>query len=60
MHVFLFPTFIVLVAIAGVVGWIMNVVKIVASLGDPTVTPMFIARIVGALAPPIGAVLGFF
>lgn len=48
------------IAILGVIGWIMNLVKIIASLGDPTITPMFIARIVGAFAAPIGAVLGFF
>lgn len=43
-----------------IIGWIMNIVKIVASLGDPTITPMFIARIVGAFVAPIGGVLGFF
>lgn len=46
--------------IALTIGWIMNIVKIIASLGDPTITPMFIARVVGAFVAPIGAVLGFF
>lgn len=48
------------IGILAVVGWVMNIVKIIGALGDPTITPLFIARIVGAFAAPIGAVLGYF
>jgi hypothetical protein len=41
-------------------GWIANVVKIIFSLGDPTVTPLWLARIVGVFFAPLGAALGFF
>lgn len=59
MHFTSFVT-IFLIGVLAVYGWIANIVKIIASLGDPTITPMFIARIVGAFAAPIGAVIGFF
>lgn len=55
-----FPIAIFIVGITAVVGWIMNIAKIVGTLGDPTVTPMFVARIVGVFLAPLGAVLGFF
>lgn len=45
--------------IGGAIGWILNIVKIIASLGD-VVTGMFIARCIGAFVAPIGAVLGWF
>lgn len=45
---------------AAVVGWILNIVAVVHMLGDVSVTPMFIARIVGVFLAPIGAVLGYF
>jgi hypothetical protein len=43
---------------ACVAGWIANIVKLIAML-DGGVTAMFIARIVGILLAPLGAVLGF-
>ena len=49
-----------LIGLAAVYGWIANIVKIVYTLGDPTITPMLVARIIGAFVAPIGAVLGFF
>lgn len=48
---------ILIVAIA-TVGWVMNIVKLVGML-DGEVTTMFIARIVGVFAAPLGAVLGY-
>lgn len=48
------------VLVAGAIGWIMNVVALVKMLGDPTVTPMFLARIAGVVIVPLGAVLGWF
>jgi len=49
---------IAVVAIAGIYGWIANIVKLVGML-DGGVTAMFVARIVGIFAAPLGAVLGF-
>lgn len=45
--------------VAGFGGWIANIVKFVGMLGGE-VTAMFIARIVGIFAAPLGAVLGYF
>lgn len=39
-------------------GWIANIVKFVGML-DGEVTAMFIARVVGIFALPLGAVLGY-
>lgn len=39
-------------------GWIANIVKLAGML-DGSVTAMFIARIVGIFAAPLGVVLGF-
>lgn len=39
-------------------GWVANVVKFVGMLGGD-VTAMFIARIVGIFAVPLGIVLGY-
>ena len=49
--------FVTLLAIAG--GWVANIVKLAYMLDGP-VTAMFIARIVGAFAAPVGSVLGYF
>jgi len=50
---------ITILAMAGIGGWIANIVKLVDML-DGDVTAMFIARIVGIFAAPLGAVLGYF
>ena len=47
-------TFIVVAA----VGWILNIMNIAASTGDP-VTGMFVLRCVGIFLAPLGAVLGY-
>ena len=44
------------IVILGAGGWIANVCKIIA--GDNT-TVLFIARCIGVIAAPLGAVLGF-
>jgi hypothetical protein len=54
----------IVIWVVGLVGWILNIVKIVKALkanGEKSapVTPMFIARCIGVLAVPLGAVLGF-
>ena len=48
-----------LLILAAVGGWIANLVKFIGML-DGGVSAMFIARIVGVFAVPLGAVLGFF
>jgi hypothetical protein len=45
--------------VAAIGGWIANVVKLVGML-DGAVTTMFIARVVGVFAAPLGSVLGYF
>ena len=49
-----------------VVGWILNIIKIVKALkakGETLTpapaTPLFIARCIGVIAAPLGAVLGY-
>ncbi len=39
-------------------GWVANVVKFVGMLGGD-VTAMFVARIVGIFAVPLGIILGY-
>jgi len=46
-------------AVAGFVGWVMNIIAIIHTLGGD-ITAMFIARCVGVFAAPLGAVLGYF
>lgn len=47
------------ILIALVVGWVMNIVSIVGTLADP-ITGMLIARLVGTIVFPLGGVLGYF
>lgn len=51
----------VLIAIvfAGIAGWVMNIIDIVAAVSDP-ITAMFILRCVGIFVAPLGAILGYF
>lgn len=48
-----------IVMLLGVGGWIANIVKIVSTMADP-ISGVFIVRIVGIFAFPLGALLGFF
>ena len=45
--------------LAGIIGWVLNIVAIVHALADP-ITGMFLARCIGVIAAPLGAVLGYF
>lgn len=45
--------------IATAVGWVINIVHILNHLHDP-MTGEFIVRIVGIIATPIGAIMGYF
>lgn len=49
---------IVLVALAGVAGWVMNIVDIVQSDFSP-LTTLLVLRFIGVFVPPLGAVLGY-
>lgn len=49
----------VLLVAFGLGGWIANIIKLFGML-DGGVTAMFIARIVGIFAAPVGAILGYF
>lgn len=49
---------VVALVVLGVGGWIANIVKLVGML-DGSVTAMFIARVVGVFAAPLGSILGF-
>lgn len=63
---FFMPAFslaIVMVWVAAVIGWSMNIYSTVVVLwvdGPITITGMLVLRIVGIFLAPIGAVLGYF
>ncbi len=46
------------IAIAAIVGWVMNIITIAHSSFD-VLTGMLILRIVGIFVGPLGAVLGY-
>lgn len=46
--------------LASIVGWCMNIWAIFASVGGGALTTMFVARCVGVLVAPLGAILGYF
>lgn len=49
----------VILAIAGLIGWVLNIVSIVHA-DFSYVTGLLIMRIIGIFIVPIGAVLGYF
>lgn len=50
---------VIILSVFGLWGWVWNIVKLIGLIDGP-VTAMFIGRIVGIFAAPLGAVLGFF
>ena len=40
-------------------GWVANIVKVLAGLSEP-LTGLFALRLVGIVAAPLGAILGYF
>ena len=48
----------IVVAIAGIVGWISNLVQLFHASFDP-LTGMVVLRIIGVFIPPLGSVLGY-
>lgn len=47
-----------IVWLAAIVGWIMNIYKFVSMFGEE-VTTWFIARAIGIFFAPLGAVIGY-
>lgn len=41
-----------------VVGWILNIVKIIGAINDP-VTVMLFLRVIGIISFPLGGILGY-
>ena len=58
MKAFLIAVFVLF--IAGLYGWIMNIVAIVHSGTIPEWTGFVIVRAIGVIIVPLGAVLGYF
>lgn len=48
-----------IIGLAGVTGWVMNIVDIVNS-DFSNITGMLVIRIIGVFVAPLGAVLGYF
>lgn len=51
--------FFLAIVIAGAGGWIANLVKLLGMGGD-SITTLFILRLIGVFAAPLGAILGYF
>lgn len=51
--------FCIAVFLAGIIGWVMNIIKIVGSISENELTVMFVVRCVGVFAAPVGAILGW-
>lgn len=52
--------FIVVVWLLAVIGWVMNIVKLIGMAQTDEFTTMFVLRCVGVLAAPFGCILGWF
>lgn len=48
----------IVLAIAGIIGWVLNIAKLVGDFGGP-LTAKLVLRIVGIFAAPLGAILGY-
>ena len=47
------------ITLACLYGWGANLVKLIAGIDDP-ITALFLMRIVGVFAAPLGVILGYF
>lgn len=48
------------IVIAGIVGWVMNIVQIVGlALADAPLNTLFVVKVIGVFLAPLGAVLGY-
>lgn len=50
---------ILLLLLFGVIGWVMNVCKLVFALDD-SLSLMLLLRVIGVFIAPLGAILGYF
>lgn len=44
--------------LAGIVGWVMNIITII-NIAPLEMTGMLVARVIGVFVAPLGAVLGY-
>ena len=54
----LLAVFLLLLYIVGIIGYLLNCVKILQSIREP-ISTLIILRIVGIFVTPLGAILGF-
>lgn len=50
---------ILILGVAGVGGWIANIVKLTGMSLDP-LTGLLVVRAIGVFIPPVGAIVGYF
>ena len=48
----------VIIILGGCLGWVLNIIKLVAVISDP-LTGMTVLRGVGIVVAPLGAILGY-
>lgn len=54
-----FELFVAILVLVSIYGYVANIVKLVMIAGGE-ITTMFVLRIVGIFAAPLGVILGFF
>lgn len=58
MGLLLWYAFLLLIGIALVIGWFLNIIAIVQTVD--MMTGMFVGRVIGVFLPFVGGVLGWF
>lgn len=43
----------------GIIGYVLNIVKLIGHVHDPSLTVFTVLRIIGLIAAPLGAILGY-
>lgn len=56
---FYFNVFVLGLFLAACIGWVLNIIEVVKTISDP-MTTLMLARLVGVIAAPLGAILGYF
>ena len=54
----LFQLAMVIISMAGIVGWVWNIAKLISMEMLP-ITTIFVVRAIGIFVAPLGAVMGF-
>jgi hypothetical protein len=49
---------IILIWLAGIVGWVLNIISIATGTFTP-LTPLMVLRLIGIFVAPLGSVLGY-